>query len=155
MAFLILGRMEFSTADVLEVLPHRYPFLLIDKVINVDADSATGIKNVTFNEHVFQGHFPGDPIFPGVLIIEALAQTAAVLAISSRKKQADGGPFFVYFMTIDSAKFRYPVRPGDTLQLVVKTDQTHGNVWRFVGNAFVGDVLIAEAKFMAMLKKRE
>jgi 3-hydroxyacyl-[acyl-carrier-protein] dehydratase len=145
-----------ETADcskIIELLPHRYPFLLIDRVEDIDpGSSAKGIKNVTINEQIFQGHFPNDPIFPGVLIIEAMAQTAAVLALMSLDEDAKQKS--VYFMTIDGTKFRKPVRPGDLMELYVAKEQVRGNIWRFKGEAFVRGDVVAEASFMAMLNKR-
>lgn len=136
-------------------IPHRYPMLLIDRVIDIDpAESCTGIKNVSANEPFFQGHFPGHPIMPGVLIIEAMAQTAATLVVASM----DGvtcDTHIVYFMTIEDARFRNPVGPGDTLHIKVRKDRTRGNVWKFRGEAFVGDKLCAEATYTAMLVPRD
>jgi 3-hydroxyacyl-[acyl-carrier-protein] dehydratase len=140
--------MDLTYSDILRIIPHRYPFLLIDKVIDITpGELATGIKNVTLNEEVFNGHFPQDPIFPGVLIVEAMAQTSAVLALC---EQSDA-PKSIYFMTIDCVKFRKPVRPGDVLQLKVQKTQARGTVWRFAGEACVGDTVVAEAQFMAMV----
>lgn len=134
-------------------IPHRYPMLLIDRVIDViSGESATGIKNVTANEPYFQGHFPNHPIMPGVLIVEAMAQTAATVVvdyISGTSAVND----LVYFMTIENARFRHPVVPGDTLQLRVKKLRERGHVWRFNGEAYVGDRLCAEAVYTAMLVK--
>jgi 3-hydroxyacyl-[acyl-carrier-protein] dehydratase len=142
--------MELTYSDILRILPHRYPFLFIDKVVDVvEGESATGVKNVTLNEHVLQGHFPDDPIFPGVLIVEAMAQTAAVLALFSHAQEHRPS---VYFMTIDNVKFRKPVRPGDTMYLRVVKEQARDKVWRFAGEAFVDGQLVTEAKFMAMIK---
>jgi 3-hydroxyacyl-[acyl-carrier-protein] dehydratase len=140
-----------GTADIMEVmklLPHRYPFLLIDKIINIDGDnSATGIKNVTFNEPQFTGHFPENPIMPGVLIVEAMAQTAG--AICARKQGAGGN--LVYFMTIDNARFRKPVVPGDRLEISVVKQRQRGNVWKFHCEAKVEGALVAEADIGAMM----
>lgn len=154
---------EWNYARILQTLPHRYPFLLVDKVVDIHPnETATGIKNVTLAEPVFQGHFPGDPIFPGVLIIEAMAQTAAVLALASRKISSrvgemetieDGRRPSIYFMTIDDVKFRQPVRPGDVLQLKVNRVQERGKVWKFSGEAFVDGRLVSEATFMAMIQE--
>ncbi|MDR0631409.1 MAG: 3-hydroxyacyl-ACP dehydratase FabZ [Holosporales bacterium] len=140
--------MDLTYSDILRILPHRYPFLLIDKVLDVvPGEEATGVKNVTLNEEVFNGHFPHDPIFPGVLIVEAMAQTSAVVALSG---QCDARPS-IYFMTIDGVKFRKPVRPGDTLSLKVQKIHTRGAVWRFSGEAYVQDAIVSEAQFMAMV----
>ncbi|MCA0322050.1 MAG: 3-hydroxyacyl-ACP dehydratase FabZ [Actinobacteria bacterium] len=133
------------------MIPHRYPFLMIDRVIElVPNDRATGIKNVTVNEPFFQGHFPTEPIMPGVLIIEAMAQTAAVLVVATLGTDREGR--LVYFMTIDSARFRKPVVPGDTLHVHVEKQRNRGNVWKFSGRAKVGDVLVAEATYAAMIR---
>lgn len=133
------------------MIPHRYPFLMIDRVIElVPDDRATGIKNVTVNEPFFQGHFPTEPIMPGVLIIEAMAQTAAVLVVATLGTDREGR--LVYFMTIDSARFRKPVVPGDTLHVHVEKQRNRGNVWKFSGRAKVGDVLVAEATYAAMIR---
>jgi 3-hydroxyacyl-[acyl-carrier-protein] dehydratase len=150
--------MEFvDCSEIMKLLPHRYPFLFVDRVENiVRGEKATGIKHVTLNEQVFQGHFPGAPIFPGVLILESMAQTAAVLALLSiggddtNTKQKHKS---VYFMTIDSAKFRKPVKPGDSMELHVNKEQMRGNIWKFRGEAIVRGELVAEANFMAMLNK--
>ncbi|MGB0670239.1 MAG: 3-hydroxyacyl-ACP dehydratase FabZ [Rhodospirillales bacterium] len=136
---------------VMQVLPHRYPFLLIDKVVDIIRDeSAVGIKNVTVNEGFFQGHFPGAPIMPGVLIIESMAQTAAVLVIETLGPDAEGK--LVYFMSVDNARFRRPVMPGDQVRIKVAKERRRGNVWKFTGKAFVGDQLVSEATFAAMIR---
>ena len=135
--------------EILQYLPHRYPFLLGDKIIDIDADnSATGIKNVTMNEPHFTGHFPGFPVMPGVLIIEAMAQTAGAICLNAL---GAGTPSLVYFMTIDNAKFRKPVVPGDQLALHVKKLKRRGPVWRFACEAKVEGVLVAEAEISAIL----
>ena len=136
-------------ADLLKLLPHRYPMLLIDRIVDVDGDnSATGIKNVTFNEPHFQGHFPGKPVMPGVLIIEAMAQVAGAISL----KAADSDkPSLVYFLTIDNAKFRKPVVPGDRLEIKVKKIKKRGNIVRFACEAFVEGAVAAEAEVAAML----
>ncbi len=136
-------------------IPHRYPMLLIDRVIDiVPAESCTGIKNVSANEPCFQGHFPGHPIMPGVLIIEAMAQTSATLVVASMEG-VSCDTHIVYFMTIDSARFRNPVVPGDTMHIKVKKERTRGNVWKFRGEAYVGEKLCAEATYTAMLVPRD
>jgi 3-hydroxyacyl-[acyl-carrier-protein] dehydratase len=135
---------------VMELLPHRYPFLLVDKIRNMVRDeSAVGIKNVTINEPFFQGHFPKYPVMPGVLIIEALAQTAGALCVSHAGRT--NIPQIVYFMGIDKAKFRKPVVPGDQLHLHVKKLRSRGPVWRFYGEARVNDQVVAEAEISAMI----
>jgi 3-hydroxyacyl-[acyl-carrier-protein] dehydratase len=138
---------------IMQRIPHRYPFLLIDKVRElVPSESAVGVKNVTVNEQFFQGHFPGHPIMPGVLIIEAMAQTAAVVVIEGLDGKDES---LVYFMTIDSARFRKPVRPGDTLNIHVVRQQSRGNVWKFKGEARVDGQLMAEATFAAMIVEQK
>jgi 3-hydroxyacyl-[acyl-carrier-protein] dehydratase len=134
--------------DIQKLLPHRYPFLLVDRIIElVPATKAVGIKNVTMNEEFFLGHFPNHPIMPGVLIIEALAQLSGILALHSGAPS--GKP--IYFMSIERAKFRKPVVPGDQLRLDVSILQHRGNVWKFSGNALVEDKIAAEAEFTAMV----
>ena len=144
-----------ETADIREImalLPHRYPFLLVDRIVSIDGDnSAIGIKNVTANEPHFTGHFPENPIMPGVLIIEGMAQTAG--AICARKLAS--GKNIVYFMTIDNAKFRKPVVPGDRLEYHVTKVKQRGNVWRFHCEATVDGVKAAEADIGAMLAPGE
>jgi len=134
---------------LLELLPHRYPFLMVDRILEVAGDdSAIGIKNVTINEQFFVGHFPGRPIMPGVLIIEGLAQTAGAICLHARRTST---PKLVYFMTIDQARFRKPVLPGDTLQYRVRKIRNRGNVWKFSGEAWVGDNKVAEAEISALI----
>ncbi len=138
--------------EIQKLLPHRYPFLLVDRIIDIEPGiKAVGIKNVTINEGFFQGHFPGHPIMPGVLIIEALAQVAGVLAFRSGISEGKS----VYFMSIEKAKFRKPVVPGDQLRLEISILQQRGNVWKFSGNAVVEEKVIAEAEFTAMVTDRE
>ena len=135
--------------EIMEMIPHRYPFLLIDKVKDIQSgESAIGIKNVTVDEPYFEGHFPGHPIMPGVLIIEAMAQTSAVLVVEAMGKQENR---LVYFMTVDQARFRKPVLPGDRLELTVRKERSRGNVWKFKGEAHVDGNLKAEAVFSAMI----
>lgn len=135
---------------IMEMLPHRYPLLLIDRLLDVvPNESAVGLKNVTINENFFQGHFPGAPVMPGVLIIEAMAQTAAALVVHSGGKELEGK--LVYFMAIDEAKFRRPVTPGDTLHIHVARTQNRRNVWKFRCEAKVGEDLCAEALVTAMI----
>ena len=136
--------------EIIKMIPHRYPFLLIDRVQNVVPEtSATGIKNVTINEPFFPGHFPDKPIMPGVLIVEAMAQTAAVLVVSGLGPETEGK--LVYFMSVESARFRKPVVPGDQLEIKVIKRQTRGNVWKFDGEAYVHNTLVAESGFTAMI----
>jgi len=135
--------------EIMEMIPHRYPFLLIDKVSNIVPDmTAVGIKNVTVNEPFFQGHFPNRPIMPGVLIIEALAQTSAILVLETTGRKAGS---VVYFMTVDNARFRKPIGPGDQVHLHVKKIRNRGNVWKFHGEAKVDGKLMAEATYSAMI----
>ena len=145
--------LDIGIERVMEMIPHRYPMLLIDKVIDVIADeSATGVKNVTINEHFFQGHFPAKPVMPGVLIIESMAQTAAVLVVHTLGSEAEGK--LVYFMSVDGAKFRKPVGPGDTVHVHVVKDRLRGSVCRFKGEAMVDGALVAEATIAAMILDR-
>lgn len=142
-----------TTVDInriMQMIPHRYPFLLIDRVEGIEKDiRAVGIKNVTFNEPHFIGHFPQRPIMPGVLIVEAMAQTSAVLVVETLGGSAEGK--LVYFMSIDEAKFRRPVVPGDRLELHVEKEKNRGNVWKFKSEAKVDGVKVAEASFSAMI----
>ncbi len=141
---------EIDIQRVMDMIPHRYPFLMIDKVVDVVAnDSATGVKNVSINENFFQGHFPQRPVMPGVMIIEAMAQTAAVLVVHSLGPNSEGK--LVYFMSIDDARFRKPVFPGDTLYIEVTKRHSRANVWKFGGEAKVDGVLVAQATFAAMI----
>jgi 3-hydroxyacyl-[acyl-carrier-protein] dehydratase len=142
---------EIDIQRILEMIPHRYPFLFIDRVIDVVAgERAVGIKNVSINEAYFQGHFPRHPVLPGVLIIEAMAQTAAVLVVHTLGTESEGK--LVYFMSVDNARFRHPVFPGDQLHVRVERKQNRGNVWKFDGTALVRDKVIAEATFAAMIR---
>lgn len=132
------------------LIPHRFPMLLVDRVVDVVLEEkATGIKNVTINEWFFQGHFPAKPVMPGVLIIEAMAQTAGILVMKSTNQQAEGN--IVYFMSIEEARFRKPVVPGDTLKLLVEKQRYRSNVWKFSGTATVDGQVVAEAVFSAMI----
>ncbi len=144
---------EMSTLDIhriMQMLPHRYPMLLVDRVIDmVPGEKATGIKNVTFNEPHFQGHFPARPVMPGVLIIEAIAQTSGLTVMAGLGLEAEGK--LVYFMTIEEARFRKPVVPGDTLHIHVEKIQGRRNVWKFKGEAKVDGQSVAEAVITAMI----
>ena len=141
---------ELGIERILELLPHRYPFLMIDRMINILAgECATGIKNVTANEPCFQGHFPNKPIFPGVLIIEAMAQTSAALVVNTLGKDSEGK--LVYFMSVENARFRKPVTPGDQLHIHVSKHSSRGNVWKFNSQAKVEGVVVAEARYTAMI----
>jgi 3-hydroxyacyl-[acyl-carrier-protein] dehydratase len=146
-----------AQADILTIkrmIPHRYPFLLIDRVVNIEPGrAAVGIKNVSVNEPYFEGHFPVRPVMPGVLVIEAMAQTSAVLVVQTLELIDSNR--LVYFMGIDEAKFRNPVQPGDRLDLRVEVIRGRGKVWKFSGAARVGDRLCAEAVFAAMIMTPE
>ncbi|GAB4394840.1 MAG: 3-hydroxyacyl-ACP dehydratase FabZ [Kiloniellaceae bacterium] len=136
--------------DIMTLLPHRYPFLMIDRVEDIVlGESATGIKNVTINEPFFQGHFPEQAVMPGVLLVEAMAQTAAALVMHTLGSEAHGK--LVYFMTIDEARFRKPVVPGDTVRINVTRIQNRRSVWKFKGEAMVGETLVANASYSAMI----
>jgi 3-hydroxyacyl-[acyl-carrier-protein] dehydratase len=147
------GPTALETVDIqqlMQLLPHRYPFLLLDRIIEMNGEeSAIGIKNVTFNEPFFQGHFPGSPIMPGVLLIEAMAQTAGALVISHLGRAKEGQ--LVYFMSIDKARFRRPVLPGHQVRFPVKLIQKRPPVWRFAAEAIVDGKQAAEAEIGAML----
>jgi 3-hydroxyacyl-[acyl-carrier-protein] dehydratase len=135
---------------IMQMIPHRYPFLMIDRVVAIVPDAtAIGIKNVSINEPFFQGHFPQRPVMPGVLIIEAMAQTAAVLVVHTLGRASEGK--LVYFMSVDSARFRRPVVPGDQLRIHVSKQRSRGNVWKFSGEAKVNGNLVAEATYAAMI----
>jgi 3-hydroxyacyl-[acyl-carrier-protein] dehydratase len=145
---------KLDSADIvqiLDLLPHRYPFLLVDKIIEIDGDnSCIGIKNVTFNEPQFTGHFPGRPIFPGVLLIEGMAQTAGAICVAS-KLATQERPKQVFFMTIDKAKFRKPVVPGDVVHFHLTKLSNRRNMWWYRGEAKVDGALVCEAEIGAML----
>ncbi len=148
-----------SAADVIDIarimhaIPHRYPFLLIDRVVDVVRNrSAVGVKNVSINEPFFQGHFPNHPVMPGVLIIESMAQTAAVLVVETLGPEAAGK--VVYFMSIEGAKFRRPVLPGDQLRIHIEKERSRGNVWKFHAVARVEGTSVAEATYAAMIMDR-
>ena len=142
--------MEIDINRIKELIPHRYPFLLIDGIQTLKPnESAIGIKNVSVNEPFFEGHFPDRPVMPGVLIIESMAQTAGCLVVVSLGKESEGK--LVYFMTIENARFRKPVVPGDRMVINVQKLRSRGSVFKFSGKAFVGEVLAAEATFSAMI----
>ncbi len=146
----VLGTADIQ--EILKLLPHRYPFLLVDRIIEINGDdSAIGIKNVTANEPHFTGHFPEQPIMPGVLIIEAMAQTAGAICV--RKVGTTGN--LVYFMTIDNTRFRKPVVPGDRLELHVTKVKHRGNIWKFHCDAKVDGQLVAEADIGAMIVSKD
>ena len=142
--------MQIDINRIKELIPHRYPFLLIDGIQTLTPNvTATGIKNVSVNEPFFEGHFPDRPVMPGVLIIESMAQTAGCLVVASLGKESEGK--LVYFMTIENARFRKPVVPGDRLVINVEKLRSRGSVYKFSGKAFVGEILAAEASFSAMI----
>ena len=148
------GASTVDTKRIMEMLPHRYPFLMIDRVTSiVPNEGAIGIKNVTVNEAQFQGHFPNHPIMPGVLIVEAMAQTSAIVVVSSLGKKAEGKA--VYFMSIENARFRKPVVPGDTLFINVEKKAQKGGVWKFQADAKVNENVVAEATITAMLTSEQ
>lgn len=145
---------ELSTMDIkelMEILPHRYPMLMVDKIIGIGTDNPVGIKNVTINEPFFQGHFPQKPVMPGVMIIEAMAQAAAAYVARTDNLETEGR--IVLFMGVDKAKFRRPVQPGDQLILPINIIQKRPPVWRFESKATVDGKVVAEAQFSAMLSK--
>lgn len=142
-----------TVQEIMAMLPHRYPFLMVDRILEyVPGESAIARKNVTFNEPHFLGHFPGHPIMPGVLIVEALAQVAAIVVVKTLENQTEEK--LVYFMTIESAKFRKPVVPGDIVELHVQKVQNRGAVWKFEGKAIVDGKVCAEAVFSAMISDK-
>ena len=144
------GKVEIDIEQIKKYLPHRAPFLFVERVTDiVSAESATGWKAVSYNEPHFRGHFPDHPVMPGVLIVEAMAQTAGVLVVHSLG--FDRGKKVVYFMTIEKARFRKPVTPGAMLRMPVNKLHRRDPVWRFQGRAYVGDTLCAEAEFSAMI----
>jgi len=138
--------MDKDILQIMEILPHRYPFLLVDRILERTREEIVGLKNVTMNEPFFQGHFPGHPIMPGVLIVEAMAQTGGILAFSLSPKNERN---VVYLAGLDKVRFRKPVRPGDQLILKLKLLKQRGPVFKMRGEAFVGDQLVAEAELMA------
>ncbi len=139
--------------EIQEILPHRYPFLLVDRIVEVEPGRrVVGLKNVTINEPFFQGHFPGHPIMPGVLIIEAMAQVGGILAYKSSQVS---DPQIVFFLGIDKAKFRKPVYPGDQLRMELQILQQRAPFWRMKGMAYVGEELVCEAELKAMLGDRQ
>lgn len=142
----------FDIGRIMQLLPHRYPFLLVDKIVDVDGDrSATGIKNVTINEQFFVGHFPENPVMPGVLMVEAMAQTAGAICMNATDSRTD----IVYFMSIENAKFRKPVIPGDQLHIHVEKLKQRRNIWKFACEAKVDGQTVSEATITAMMAPAE
>ncbi|MBA4118132.1 MAG: 3-hydroxyacyl-[acyl-carrier-protein] dehydratase FabZ [Candidatus Puniceispirillum sp.] len=147
-----------DVTQIMDLIPHRYPMLLVDSLEVIENfEKAVGMKNVTFNEPHFQGHFPNFPIMPGVMIVEAMAQTAGALIVHSYRDQDPEGmrDTQVFFMSIEEARFRKPVLPGHTLKMCVQKIQNRRTVWKFKGEAYVGDTLHAEATFTAMIAQKE
>lgn len=145
---------HLNIQDIMKMIPHRYPILLVDRIIELDpGQSAVSVKNVTMNEPQFMGHFPGHPVMPGVLIIEAMAQTAGLVVVHHMGEEAQGK--VVYFMTIDNARFRRPVVPGDQMLIHVEKVQSRGPVWKFKGKATVDGNVCAEATYSAMITDKD
>lgn len=144
---------SYDIDRILQLLPHRYPFLMIDRIINVDGDnSAVGIKNISVNEPIFQGHFPGAPVFPGVLIIEGMAQTAGAIAIAADQTS---GRHIVYMVTVDKCKFRKPAKPGDVIEYHIRKIRRRSAMGWYEARAMVGNTLVAEAEVGAMVMAEE
>jgi len=146
--------MIIDVVEIQKILPHRFPFLLVDRVTDIqENESLIGYKNVSISEPVFQGHFPGHPIYPGVMILEGLAQAGGVLAFKSMgdMTEEEAAQKVVYFMSIDKAKFRSPVRPGDRLEYRVSVMKHKGAIWMLKGEAYVDDALVSEAELKAMI----
>ena len=145
--------MELRIAEIMRILPHRYPFLLVDRVVEVDPDKRiVALKNVSINEPFFNGHFPGAPVMPGVLTIEAMAQAGAILGLL--EKNADLTKTLVYFMGIDEAKFRRPIVPGDQMRIVVEVLRRKAIVWKMKGEVYVGSELAAEAILLSSIGRQ-
>jgi len=147
------GEIVLDVEQLKKLLPHRAPFLFVERLTDIrPGESATGYKAVSFNEPHFQGHFPAYAVMPGVLIVEAMAQTAGALVVYTMSPDREHPPS-VYFLTIDKTRFRKPVHPGDLMRMTVKLQRRRGPVWRFAGEAYVGDALCAEAEFSAMIRE--
>jgi beta-hydroxyacyl-ACP dehydratase FabZ len=144
--------MAMDIEEIQKILPHRYPFLMVDRILELTSDEVVGLKNVSINEPFFQGHFPGNPVMPGVLIIEALAQAGGILAYSLAPQHTSDA---VYLMGVDKVRFRKPVRPGDQLILKIKIFKQKGSIFKMKGEAFVGDQLVAEGEVLATVDTRK
>ena len=145
--------MTMDVMEIQEIIPHRYPFLLVDRITDVvKNETLTGYKNVSISENVFQGHFPGHPIYPGVMILEGMAQAGGILAFQSMEMtKEEAAKKVVYFMSIDKAKFRAPVKPGDKLEYRISVIKQKGAIWMLKGEAFVDDKMVSEAELKAMI----
>jgi len=146
--------MIMDVMEIQKIIPHRYPFLLLDRVTEIkENESLIGFKNVTIGDNVFQGHFPGHPIYPGVMILEGMAQAGGILAFKSMgdMTEEEAASKVVYFMSIDKAKFRAPVKPGDRLEYRIGVIKNRGQIWVLEGKAFVDDILVSEAELKAMI----
>lgn len=146
--------MIMDVMEIQKIIPHRYPFLLLDRVTDITKnESIIGFKNVTIGDNIFQGHFPGHPIYPGVMILEGMAQAGGILAFKSMgdMTEEEAANKVVYFMSIDKAKFRAPVRPGDRLEYRIDVIKNKGSIWIFDGKAYVDDVLVSQAELKAMV----
>jgi beta-hydroxyacyl-ACP dehydratase FabZ len=143
--------MQYDVRQIMDKLPHRYPFLLVDRILSIDGLKMVAIKNVTFNEPFFNGHFPGYPIMPGVLIVEAMAQAGGFLAMHILGESV--GERKVFFLTIDSARFRKPVVPGDQLRFEIEIERRRETIWRVIGKAYVGETLVCDATLQAMITR--
>jgi len=145
--------MTMDVMEIQEIIPHRYPFLLVDRITEVvKNESLIGYKNVSISENVFQGHFPGHPIYPGVMILEGMAQAGGILAFQSMEMtKEEAANKVVYFMSIDKAKFRAPVKPGDKLEYRISVIKHKGAIWMLKGEAFVDDKMVSEAELKAMI----
>lgn len=146
--------MTMDVMEIQKIIPHRYPFLLLDRVTDiVKNETLVGFKNVTIGDNVFQGHFPGHPIYPGVMILEGMAQAGGILAFKSMDDmtEEEAANKVVYFMSIDNAKFRNPVRPGDRLEYRISVIKRKGSIWMLDGKAYVDDVLVSQAELKAMI----
>lgn len=146
--------MIMDVTQIQKIIPHRYPFLLLDRVTKIEQNSSLiGYKNITIGDNVFQGHFPGHPIYPGVMILEGMAQAGGILAFKSMgdMTEEEAANKVVYFMSIDKAKFRNPVKPGDRLEYRLSVIKNKGAIWVLDGKAYVDDVLVSEAELKAMI----